>query len=104
MRDGHVKDAAQDVAEDVTQGMVEDVSGAAKDGSDLAQDLSVNVLGAAKNRSVKLLIVKAFILSTVKARAGHVYHPPGYPSLPGNAKRLYVYPHPCPSGGPSRRA
>ena len=33
MRDGHVKDAAQDVAEDVTQGVAEDVLGAAEDGS-----------------------------------------------------------------------
>jgi len=29
---------------------------------------------------------QVFILSIVKARAGHLS--PGYPSLPGNAKRL----------------
>ena len=46
--------------------------GAAKDGSDLAQDIAVDVLGAAKNGSVKVPIVKVFILSIVKARAGHV--------------------------------
>jgi len=33
VRDGHVKDAAQDVAEDVTQDAAEDVLGAAEDGS-----------------------------------------------------------------------
>ena len=33
MRDGHVKDAAQDVAEDVTQDAAEDVLGAAEGGS-----------------------------------------------------------------------
>ena len=44
---------------------------AAKDGSDLAQDVAVDVLGAAKNGSVKVFIVKVFILSIVKARAGH---------------------------------
>ena len=36
--------------------------GAAKDGSDLAQDVAVDVLGAAKNGSVKVFIVKVFIL------------------------------------------
>ena len=71
--------------------------GAAKDGSDLAQDMAEDVLGAAKNGSVKVLTVKAFL-------PGVLYHFPDYPSLLGNAKRLYVYPHPCPSGGPSRRA
>jgi len=39
---------------------------------DLAQDVAVDVLGAAKNGSVKVYIVKAFILPTAKARAGHV--------------------------------
>ena len=33
MKVEHVKDAAQDVAEDVTQGVAEDVLGAAEDGS-----------------------------------------------------------------------
>ena len=33
VRDEHVKDAAQDVAGDVTQGVAEDVLGAAEDGS-----------------------------------------------------------------------
>ena len=33
LRDEHVKDAAQDLAEDVTQYVAEDVSGAAEDGS-----------------------------------------------------------------------
>ena len=33
VRDGHVKDTAQDVAEDVTQDLAEDVLGAAEDGS-----------------------------------------------------------------------
>ena len=60
----HVKNLAQDVAEDVL--------GAAKVGSGLAQDVAVGVLDAAKNGSVKVLIVKVFILSKVKARAGHV--------------------------------
>ena len=32
MRNGHVKDAAQDEAEDVTQDVAEDVLGAAEDG------------------------------------------------------------------------
>jgi len=32
VRDGHVKDAAQDVAEDVTQDVAEGVLGAAEDG------------------------------------------------------------------------
>ena len=32
MRDGHLKDAAQDVAEDVTQDAAEGVQGAAEDG------------------------------------------------------------------------
>ena len=59
-----MKDLAQDVAEDAL--------GAAKDGSDLAQDVAVDVLGAAKNGCVKVFIVKVFILSIVKARAGHV--------------------------------
>ena len=49
--------------------MEEDVLGAAKDGSDLAQDVAVDVLGAAKNGSVKVLIVKVFILSIVKEEA-----------------------------------
>ena len=64
----------------------------------------MDVLGAAKNGSVKVFIVKVFILSIVKARAGYVVSFPGYTSLPGNAKHLYVHPHPCPSGGPSCRA
>ena len=60
-----MKDLAQDVAEDVL--------GAVKDGSDLAQDVAVDVaLGAAKNGSVKVFVVKVFILPVVKARAGHV--------------------------------
>ena len=50
--------------------MAEDVLGAAKDGSDLAQDMAVDVLGAAENGSVKVLIVKVFILPIAKARAG----------------------------------
>jgi len=54
---------AQDVAEDVL--------GAAKDGSDLAQDVAVDVLGTGKNGSEKVLVVKAFNLSIVKARAGN---------------------------------
>ena len=33
MRDKHMKDAAQDLAEDVTQDVAEDLLGAAKDGS-----------------------------------------------------------------------
>jgi len=39
---------------------------------DLAQDVAVDVLGAAKNGSVKVFIVKVFILSIAKARAGFV--------------------------------
>jgi len=39
---------------------------------DLAQDVAVDVLGAAKNGSVKVFIVKVFILPIVKARTGHV--------------------------------
>jgi len=50
MRDGHVEDAARDVAEDV--------SGAAKNGSDLAQDVAEGVLGAAKNGGMQVFIVK----------------------------------------------
>jgi len=42
---------------------------AAKDGSDLAQDVVEGVLGDAKNGSVKVLVVKVLILSIVKARA-----------------------------------
>jgi len=51
--------------------VAEDVLGAAKDGSDLAQDVAVDVLGAAMNGGVKVLIVKALILPTTKARARH---------------------------------
>ena len=39
---------------------------------DLAQDVAVDVLGAAKNGSMKVFIVKVFILPIVKARTGHV--------------------------------
>jgi len=45
-RKTHVKDLAQDVAEDVL--------GAAKEGSDLAQDVAVDVLGDAKNGSAEV--------------------------------------------------
>ena len=38
---------------------------------DAAQDVAADVLGAAKNGSTKVLIVKVFILSVVKPRAGH---------------------------------
>ena len=38
---------------------------------DAAQDLAEDELGAAKNGSVKVFIVKVLILSIVKARAGH---------------------------------
>ena len=48
------------------------VGRAAKDGGDLAQEVAVDVLGAAKNGSLKVLIEKVFILPIVKARAGHV--------------------------------
>jgi len=41
--------------------------GAAKDGSDLAQDVAEDALGAAKNGEVS--IVKVLILSIAKARA-----------------------------------
>jgi len=51
--------------------VAEDVLGAAKGGSDLTQDVAVDVLGAAKNGGVKVFIVKVFIFSIVKARAGH---------------------------------
>jgi len=57
----HVKDLAQDVAEDVLSD--------AKNGSDLAQDVAENVLSDAKNRSAKVFIVKVYALSIVKARA-----------------------------------
>ena len=90
----HVKDLAQDVAEDVL--------GAAKDGSDLAKDVVVDVLGAAKNGSVKVLFVKVFSFPPSRQESGMLHHPSGYPSLPGNAKRFYVHPNPYPSGGPSR--
>ena len=51
--------------------MAEGVLGAAKDGGDLAQDVAVDVLGTGKNGSEKVLVVKAFNLSIVKARAGN---------------------------------
>ena len=38
VRDGHVKDAAQDVAEDVTQEVAEDVLGAAEGGLSYVSD------------------------------------------------------------------
>jgi len=84
--------------------VAEDVLGAAKDESDLAQDVAVDVLGAAKNGRAKVFNVKVFILSMSSSRQepGMMYHPPDYPLLPGNTKRLYVYPYFCPSGGPSR--
>jgi len=87
---------AQDVAEDVL--------GAAKERSDLAHDVAVDVLGAAKNGGLKVLIVKVLSCPSPRQEPGMLYHSPDYPSLPGNAKRLYVHPRPCPSGGPSRRA
>ena len=37
----------------------------------LGQDVAADVLGAAKNGSAKVLIVKVFMLPIVKARAGH---------------------------------
>jgi len=64
--------------------VAEDVLGAAKDGSDLAQDVAVDVLGAAKNGSAKVLIVKVFMLPIVKARAGHVS---SFPRLPLVARK-----------------
>ena len=84
--------------------MAEDVRGAAKDGGVLAQDVAVDVLGAAKSGGVKVFIVKVFILPIAKARAGHVVSFPWLSLVARNAKRLYVHPHPYPSGGLSRRA
>ena len=67
---------------------------------DLARDVAEDLLGAAKNGNVEVLI----ILSVVKARAGHVASFPRLSLVARKRKRLYAYPHPCPSGGPSRRA
>ena len=82
--------------------MAEEVLGAAKDGSDLAQDVAVGVLGAAKN--IKVFIVKVFIFSIVKARAGHVVSFPRLSLVARERKAPQIHPHPCPSGGPSCRA
>ena len=47
----------------------------------LAQDLAVDLLDAAKNGGVEVFIVKAFILSIVKARAGNDVSPPRLPPV-----------------------
>ena len=49
--------------------MAEDVLGAAKDGSDLAQDVAEGILGATKNGGVRVLVVKLLILPIFKARS-----------------------------------
>jgi len=59
----------------------------------VAQDLAVDVLGAAKNGSVKVFIVKVFTLPIVKARAGHVVSfPPIIPRCP-ETQSAYMFIH-----------
>jgi len=43
VRDGHVKDAAQEVAEDVTQDAAEDVLGAVEDGSPSVSGVKITI-------------------------------------------------------------
>jgi len=61
VKDGHVKDAAQDMAGDVTQDVAEDVLGAAEDGS------------------VKVFIMARVIFQRRNPRPTHACRPPRMP-------------------------
>ena len=61
MRDEHVKDAAHDVAQDRTQ------------------DVAEGVLGAAEDRSAKVLIAACVIFQRRNPSQTHACHPPHLP-------------------------
>jgi len=69
VKDEHVKDAAQDEAQDVVQDLSQDV----------AQDLAENVLGAAEDGGVKVLILPIVIFQRRNSCPAHACRPPRLP-------------------------